>query len=254
MSKPSFSLEGKVAIVTGGSKGIGRAIALAFAESGADIVICSRTAEDLEKVAKEIRAIGKRALVVPTNVAVKAEVDNMIDKAIEEFGTIDILVNNAGMNIMVPPMELREDGWDKVMNNNLKSAYLCSQAAATKCMLKNKKGNIINISSVAGRFPLYQLGAYSISKAGVVMLTRVLSWELAQHGIRVNGIGPGLIKTDLGEPVMDSNALSLMVKVGVPMQRLGEPEEIVGAALFLASDASSYVSGQTIYADGGVPV
>ena len=254
MTIPSFSLENKVAIVTGGSRGIGRAIALAYAEAGADICICSRTAEDLEKVADEIKALGKRALVVPTNVAVKADVDNMVEKTIKEFGTIDILVNNAGMNMMVPLMELREDGWDKVINNNLKSAYLCSQAAATKVMLKNKKGVIINVTSVAGRFPVYQLGAYSVAKAGVVMLTRVLSWELAQHGIRVNGIGPGLIRTDLGEPVMDSAALSMMVKVGVPMNRIGEPEEIVGAALFLASDASSYVSGQILYADGGIPV
>ncbi|MFC1951401.1 SDR family NAD(P)-dependent oxidoreductase [Chloroflexota bacterium] len=254
MTKPNFSLEGKKAIVTGGSRGIGRAIALTYAEAGADVCVASRTAEDLEKVAEEIRALGRKALVVPTNVALKSDVDNMVDETIKEFGTIDILVNNAGMNIMVPLMELREDGWDKVINNNLKSGYLCSQAAATKCMLEKKSGVIINISSIAGRFPVYQLGAYSVAKAGVVMLTRVLSWELAQHGIRVNGIGPGLIKTDLGEPVMDSAALAMMVNVGVPMKRLGETNEIIGAALYLASDASSYMSGQTIYIDGGVPV
>lgn len=254
MTKPNFSLEGKIAIVTGGSRGIGRAIALTYAEAGADICVASRTAEDLEKVAEEIRALGRKALVVPTNVALKSDVDNMVDATIKEFGTIDIMVNNAGMNIMVPLMELREDGWDKVINNNLKSGYLCSQAVATKCMLEKKSGVIINVSSIAGRFPVYQLGAYSVAKAGVVMLTRVLSWELSQHGIRVNGIGPGLIKTDLGEPVMDSAALSMMVNVGVPMKRLGETSEIVGAALYLASDASSYMSGQTIYIDGGVPV
>jgi dehydrogenase/reductase SDR family protein 4 len=254
MTSPNFSLKGKVAIVTGGSRGIGRAIALTYAEAGADVCIASRTAEDLEKVAVEIRALGRKALVVPTNVASKADVDNMVEQTIKEFGKIDILVNNAGMNIMVPLMELREDGWDKVMNNNLKSGYLCSQAAATKCMIEKKTGIIINISSIAGRFPIYQLGAYSVAKAGVVMLTRVLSWELAQHGIRVNGIGPGLIHTDLGDPVMSAPALEMMVNVGVPMKRLGEPEEIVGAALYLASDASSYMSGQTMYIDGGVPV
>jgi NAD(P)-dependent dehydrogenase (short-subunit alcohol dehydrogenase family) len=254
MTSPDFSLKGKVAIVTGGSRGIGRAIALTYAEAGADVCIASRTAEDLEKVAEEIRVLGRKALVVPTNVALKADVDNMVEQTIKEFSTVDILVNNAGMNIMVPLMELREDGWDKVMNNNLKSGYLCSQAAATKCMIEKKSGVIINVSSIAGRFPIYQLGAYSVAKAGVVMLTRVLSWELAQHGIRVNGIGPGLIHTDLGDPVMNAPALDLWVKMGVPMKRMGEPEEIVGAALYLASDASSYMSGQTMYVDGGVPV
>ena len=254
MTTPNFSLKGKVAIVTGGSRGIGKAIALTYAEAGADVCIASRTVDDLEKVASEIRALGRKALVVPTNVALKADVDNMVEQTIKELGTIDILVNNAGMNIMVPLMELREDGWDKVMNNNLKSGYLCSQAAATKCMIEKKSGVIINVSSIAGRFPIYQLGAYSVAKAGVVMLTRVLSWELSEHGIRVNGIGPGLIHTDLGDPVMSAPALEFMVNVGVPMKRMGEPEEIIGAALYLASGASSYMSGQTMYIDGGVPV
>lgn len=252
MTRPDFSLEGKIAIVTGGSKGIGRAIALAYAKAGADVVICSRTKEDLEKVVEEIKTIGRRALAVPTNVSIKSEVDNLMEKAVKEFGTVDILVNNAGMNIMVPLLDLREDGWDKVINNNLKSCYLCSQAVS-KVMLEKKTGNIINVTSVAGRFPIYQLGAYSIAKAGVVMLTRVLSAEMAPHNIRVNAIGPGLVKTELGAPLIESPALELLIKVGIPMNRVAEPEEIVGAALFLASDASSYISGQILYVDGGIP-
>ncbi|MCX6013688.1 MAG: SDR family NAD(P)-dependent oxidoreductase [Chloroflexi bacterium] len=252
MTNPDFTLKGKIAIITGSSRGIGKAIALAYAEAGADIAICSRTQEDLEPVAAEIRALGRHVLAVTCNVAVKADVDNMVNKTIEEFGTIDILVNNAGMNIMVPLLDLREDGWDKVINNNLKSVYLCSQAVS-KVMMEKKKGNIINLTSVAGRFPIYQLGAYSIAKAGVVMLTRVLSSELAPHGIRVNAIGPGVINTDLGEPLMSSPAISMLISFGVPMGRIGETNEITGAALFLASDASTYVSGQILYIDGGVP-
>lgn len=252
MASPSFSLEGKVAIVTGASRGIGKSIALAFAEAGADVVICSRTLADLEKVAEEITALGRRALAVSANVAIKADIDKLMEKAVQEFGTIDILVNNAGMNIMVPLLELREDGWDKVLNTNLKGCYLCSQAVA-KVMVERKKGNIINMTSVAGRFPAHQLGAYSIAKAGVVMLTRVLAVELAPHNIRVNAIGPGLVRTELGAPLLDVPEISKLLEVGIPMKRIAEPEEIVGAALFLASDASSYVTGQTIYVDGGIP-
>jgi len=250
MTIPSFSLEGKVAIVTGGSRGIGRVIALGFAEAGANVVVCSRTLTDLEKVAEEIEALGRRSLAVETNIAVKSEVDNLVEKTLEKFGTIDILVNNAAMNIMRPLTELREDGWDKVMNVGLKGYYLCSQAVA-KVMIEKNSGNIINISSGAAVKAAPMLGAYSISKAGVVMLTQLLAADLARYNIRVNAIGPGMVKTGFSQPMWGNPDMLKVMESQIPLGRLAEPEEIMAVALFLASDASSYITGQTIYVDGG---
>ena len=250
MSIPSFSLAGKVAVVTGGSKGIGRAIALGFAEAGADVVVASRTAADLEKVAQEIEGLGRGALAVETNIAVKAEVDNMVARALDRFGTVDILVNNAAINIMRPLVELREDGWDKVMNIGLKGYYLCSQAAA-KVMIEKGRGNIINIASTGAVKAAPGLGAYSISKAGVVMLTQLLAVELSRHGIRVNAIGPALVRTGFSQPMWDNPDVLKAIEASTPLGRIAEPQDIMSVALFLASDASSYVTGQTIYVDGG---
>lgn len=250
MTIPSLSLEGKVAIVTGGSRGIGRVIALGFAEAGANVVVCSRTLTDLEKVAEEIEALGRRSLAVETNIAVKSEVDNLVEKTLEKFGTIDILVNNAAMNIMRPLTELREDGWDKVMNVGLKGYYLCSQAVA-KVMIEKNSGNIINISSGAAVKAAPMLGAYSISKAGVVMLTQLLATDLARYNIRVNAIGPGMVKTGFSQPMWGNPDMLKVMESQIPLGRLAEPEEIMAVALFLASDASSYITGQTIYVDGG---
>jgi len=250
MTIPSLSLEGKVAIVTGGSRGIGRVIALGFAEAGANVVVCSRTLTDLEKVAEEIEALGRRSLAVETNIAVKSEVDNLVEKTLEKFGTIDILVNNAAINIMRPLTELREDGWDKVMNVGLKGYYLCSQAVA-KVMIEKKSGNIINISSGAAVKAAPMLGAYSISKAGVVMLTQLLAADLARYNIRVNAIGPGMVKTGFSQPMWGNPDMLKVMESQIPLGRLAEPEEIMAVALFLASDASSYITGQTIYVDGG---
>ena len=250
MTIPSLSLEGKVAIVTGGSRGIGRVIALGFAEAGANVVVCSRTLTDLEKVAEEIEALGRRSLAVETNIAVKSEVDNLVEKTLEKFGTIDILVNNAAMNIMRPLTELREDGWDKVMNVGLKGYYLCSQAVA-KVMVEKNSGNIINISSGAAVKAAPMLGAYSISKAGVVMLTQLLAADLARYNIRVNAIGPGMVKTGFSQPMWGNPDMLKVMESQIPLGRLAEPEEIMAVALFLASDASSYITGQTIYVDGG---
>lgn len=250
MPVPTLSLADKVAIVTGGSRGIGRVIALGFAEAGADVVVCSRTLPDLERVAEEIRALGRRSLAVETNIAIKSDVDNLVAKTVAEFGTIDILVNNAAMNIMRPLIELREDGWDKVMNVGLKGYYLCSQAVA-KVMIEKKSGNIINIASGAAVKAAPMLGAYSISKAGVVMLTQLLAADLARYNIRVNAIGPGMVKTGFSQPMWSNPEMLKAIEAGIPLGRLAEPEEIMAVALFLASDASSYITGQTIYADGG---
>ncbi len=250
MTAPKLSLEGKIAIVSGASRGIGRAIALGFAEAGADVVVCSRTLPDLEKVAEEIRVLGRRSLAVEVNIAVKGEVDNLVQTTIKEFGTIDILVNNAAINIMRSLIDLREDGWDKVMNVGLKGYFLCSQAAA-KVMMERKSGNIINMASSAATKAAPALGAYSIAKAGVVMLTKVLALELARYNIRVNAIGPSLVRTGFSQPLWGNPDVLKGIEAGIPVGRIAETEDIVGVALFLASDISSYITGQTIYADGG---
>ncbi|MDY6834612.1 MAG: SDR family oxidoreductase [Chloroflexota bacterium] len=247
---PSFSLQNKVVLVTGGSRGIGKAIALGFAEAGADVVICSRKAPDLEAVAEEIRGLGRKSLAVPTNITVKEEVDNLVNKTLEEFEHIDILVNNAAMNILSPLLDLREDGWDKIMNTDLKGYYLCSQAVG-KVMVGRGGGNIINIASTAAVKSAPGMGAYCIAKAGVIMLTQVLSTELVPSKVRVNAIAPSMVKTRFSQPLWNVPEVESMITAQIPLGRLAEPEEMVGAALFLASDASSYITGQTLFLDGG---
>jgi dehydrogenase/reductase SDR family protein 4 len=250
MTVPNFSLKGKVAIVTGGSRGIGKAIALGFAAAGADVVVASRTMTDLEKAAQEIEALGRRALAAQTNIAVKSEVDSMVAKTLDKFGTIDILVNNAAINVMRPLVDLREDGWDKVMNVDLKGYFLCSQAAA-KVMMGKQSGNIINIVSTGAAKAAPGLGAYSIAKAGVVMLTKLLAVELSGYNIRVNAIGPYLVKTAFSQPMWADPEACKSLEASIPLGRLAEAEDVMRTALFLASEASSYITGQTIFLDGG---
>ncbi|MBM3156716.1 MAG: 3-oxoacyl-ACP reductase FabG [Chloroflexi bacterium] len=250
MSITNSSLKGKVAIVTGAGRGIGRAIALAFARQGAKVVIAEMNLENGKTVADEIHQLGKEALAVQTNIAVKSEVDNMVAKTLEKFGTIDILVNNAAINIMRPLVDLREDGWDKVMNVDLKGYFLCTQAVA-KVMMQKGSGKIINMASTGAAKAAVGLGAYSIAKAGVVMLTRVFAIELAPHNIRVNAIGPYLVKTAFSQPMWSDPEVLRATESSIPLGHIAEPEDIASVALFLASDASSQVTGQTIYVDGG---
>ena len=249
---PSFSLEGKTAIVTGGKRGIGKAIALAFAEAGADVAVCSRVIEDgqLQTVAEEIKRIGRRSLVVQADVTRKTDVDNLVQRLMNEFGRIDILVNNAAVMVRKPLLELSEDDWDTVIDTNLKGYHLCCQAVG-KIMINQKRGNIINMASAHGVRAFEGRGAYPMAKAGVFMLTGVLAKELARYGIRVNGIAPGVVRTEMSHAVWsDSDSLKRMEST-IPLGRLAEPSDIVGAALLLASDASSYITGHTIMVDGG---
>ena len=252
MSIPGFSLEGKVAIVTGGKRGIGKAIALAFAEAGADVVVCSRRVEDggLLAVADQIQRLGRRSLAIQADVSEKTDIDNLVQRVVDEFGVIDILVNNAAMNIRVPLLELREDGWDKIMNTDLKGYYLCSQAVG-KIMVAQRKGNIINMASRVALKARKNIGAYCIAKAGVVMLTRVLALELGSYNIRVNAIAPSVVKTKFSEVLWDEPEKLKKIEAEVPLGYLAEPSDVVGSALFLASDASSYITGHTIIVDGG---
>jgi dehydrogenase/reductase SDR family protein 4 len=240
MSVVDFSLENKVALVTGGSRGIGRAIALTFAENGADVAISSRKLPELEKVAEEIKATGRKALAISSHIAKAEESKNLVDKVKEEFGRIDILVNNAGTNpYMGPLIDAEEWAWDVVMNVNLKGPFLLSQMVA-RVMQEQGSGNIINIASTAGINPS-ALHMYSVSKAGVIMLTRVMAMEWGKDNIRVNAIAPGLIKTRFSEALWK----------GTPAEdRAAIPEDVAGAALYLASDASRFVSGATLVVSG----
>ena len=252
MGAPNFSLSGEVAIVTGGKRGIGREIALTLAEAGADIALCSRVVEDggLESVVEEIKRLGRRSLGIQADTSRKADVDRMVKKVVDEFGRIDILVNNAGVLMNVPFLEMSEDVWDKHMNVNLKGYYLCSQAVG-KEMVRRRKGCIINIASDVAFRAVPTLAAYCISKAGIIMLTRVLAQELGQFGIRANAIAPGLIRTELSKPTWSDPVFLKHMETITPLGRIGELDDIKGAALFLASKASSYVSGSTILVNGG---
>lgn len=251
MGIPDLSLEGKVAVVTGGRQGIGKAIALTLAEAGADVVVCGRTLPDLEKVAEEIRALGRRSLAVQTDVSRKSEVDNLVQRVEDELGTIDILVNNAGISGRATLFEASEDEWDRVMDVNLRGCYLCSQAVG-KGMIERKKGNIISIASTDGLSAETLRMPYNISKAGVVMLTRVLARQLSSYGIRVNAIAPGWIRTEMTRLLWDYPERLKLVEAEIPLGRIAEPGEMAGVALFLASEASSYITGHTIVADGGM--
>ena len=246
------SLAGRAAIVTGGRRGIGRAIALALAEAGADVVLGDRVVDDgeLEAVAAEIKKRGRRSLAIQADITQKADVDSLVQKTLAELGSIDILVNNAAMNIRAPLLELNEEGWDKVINTDLKGYYLCSQAAG-KIMVQQKRGNIINIASTAAMYTAPEMGAYCIAKAGVVMLTRILAVELAEHNIRVNAVAPSLVKTKFSQPLWADPKTLREIESEIPLARLAEPEDIVGSVLFLASDASAYITGHTIVVDGG---
>ena len=242
MSIVNFSLEGKVALVTGGSRGIGRATALTFAEAGADVAISARNLPDLELVVEEIKSKGRKGLAVVSHIAKIEESTNLVETVKAEFGRIDILVNNAGTNPYGGPLiDAEEWVWDVTMNVNLKGPFLLSQLVA-RIMLEQGGGNIINIASTAGITP-GPLHIYSVTKAGLIMLTRVMAREWGQHKIRVNAIAPSMVKTRFSEPLWKGTPAA---------DHLGSPEDIAGAALYLASDASRYVSGETITI-GGVP-
>jgi dehydrogenase/reductase SDR family protein 4 len=249
-----FSLQKKVAVITGGSRGIGRAIALAYAEAGADVVVSSRNKRppELEKVAEEIQATGKRALAVPAHVGKKEEVEALVRKTIQAFGRIDILVNNAGANPVLSTMvDLEVESFEKVLEVNLKGAFLMSKAVVPE-MIRQGGGRIINMSSVSGlRARADGTGAYCISKAAMNMMTQVMARELAPHHILVNAIAPGSIKTEFSRVNWTDPERKAQRLREIELSRFGEPEEVVGIALFLASDAGSFVTGEIIRVDGG---
>ncbi|KAF0158476.1 MAG: short-chain dehydrogenase/reductase SDR [Syntrophaceae bacterium] len=256
MSK--FSLKDKVAIVTGGSRGIGQGIAFGFAKAGAKVVVTSRKAQDLEATASEIKAFGGEALVLPAHLGKMEEIQRVVDTVMAKYGRIDILVNNAGASpAMGSVLDSDERLWDTIMNLNLKGLYFLSQACA-KIMKNQGGGKIINVASIDGFKPEPFVSVYSVSKAGVRMITKAFAMELASHNIQVNTIAPGPISTKM----MDSHWWNLTPEEAkkakadleniLPMRRIGYPDDIAGAAIYLASEASSYTTGTEIIIDGAV--
>ncbi len=252
-----FSLKGKTAIVTGGGRGIGKAIALGFAKAGAKVALTSRKMNDLEATAAEIKAFGGEAFPIEAHLAKMEEISNMVNTVTGKFGRIDILVNNAGTNpAMGTVLDADERLWDTIMNLNLKGLYFSSQAVA-RVMKKQGGGKIINIASIDGIKPEPGVSIYDISKAGVRMVTRAFAVELAPFNIQVNTIAPGPISTKLLDshwfhlPPEEAKKQKEELAKMTPMGRIGDPDEIAGAAIYLASDASSYTTGAEILIDGG---
>ncbi|MBN2401638.1 MAG: SDR family oxidoreductase [Spirochaetes bacterium] len=250
MGNTKFDLTGKSAIVTGGGKGIGRAIALGLAASGASVVVAARTKQEIDSVADEITKSGGRAIAVPADLTVNEQLENLVSTAVSSFGSIDILVNNAARSFMRSLLDMREDGWDKVFDTNVKSVWLLSRIAA-RHMMEKKSGSIINITTVGAERTEPGMSAYNTSKAALKMLTRCMAREWAEYGIRVNAVGPAITRTEFSKPIWSNPDIAKKMIAGIPMGRLAEPEEIVGAVLFLVSGAAGFVTGQSIYVDGG---
>jgi NAD(P)-dependent dehydrogenase (short-subunit alcohol dehydrogenase family) len=246
-----FSLDGKVAVVTGASRGIGRAIALGLADAGADVAVAARTESDLESLVEEIRNRGRKAVAVPTDVLDRSALESLFDRTIDELGGLDVLVNNAGGTRFIAPITtLRPEGWDKVIDLNLNAVFHATQLAAQR-MIDRGGGSIIQISSVAGVQGAEGLSFYSAAKAGVRLMTQAVARELASSGVRLNSIAPGWIATDLNANLWGDEGIRKAMEDTIPMGRFGQAEEIVGPAVFLASDASSFVTGATLLVDGG---
>jgi len=247
-----LALQGKVALVTGGSRGIGKAIALQLADAGADVIVSSRKLPDLEKTAGEIRAMGRRSLAVSAHNAKMEDLRHLVSRVKDEFGTIDILVNNAGVNpVIADVLHMEEAAFDLIMNVNLKSYYFLSQAAAKMMVEREKGGTIINIASVGGFLVAAGFGPYCMSKAAIIAMTKVLAAELGSYNIRVNCIAPGIVRTKFSEALWSDEQLMVEAMKKMALKKIAQPEEIARTALYLASDASSFMTGSTLIIDGG---
>lgn len=246
-----FDLTDRVAIVTGAGKGIGKALALGLARSGADVVVAARTTADIEKTTEEIRALGRRSLAVPTDVIESEQIAEMVRRTLEEFKRVDILVNNAGGGPRRPALKQSERFWEAIMRFNVTSTLVASRAVAD-AMIEQGRGNIINIASVIGRGNMPEHSAYAVAKDAIISLTARLAIEWAQYGIRVNAIAPGFVATEMAAPLFETDPDLREIMKTIPLGRPAKPEELVGAAIYLASDASSYVTGRTIAVDGGL--
>jgi len=252
MSKRLFELTGKVAIVTGGGKGIGKSIAIGLAQHGANVVLCSRSQGELEQVARKIRKIGQKALPIVLDMTQISQFDGLVKETKKVFKRVDILVNNAGALLVGPALEVDEKSWDLVMDTNAKGAFFLAQKVGQVMIRQGWGGSIINVTSEVVQKVEVNIGAYCPSKAALYSITKILAREWGKYKIRVNSLAPCFVNTVLNQPLFAQKKEFYEPKLkGVPLGRHSEPEDLVGAAVFLASDASSYVSGTTILVDGG---
>lgn len=247
-----FDLAGKVAIVTGGHGGIGKAQALALADAGADVAVCSRDMEKLASAAAEIKAKGRKSLAVGVDVTVEKSVQEMVEKVLKQFGKIDILVNAAGVGIYKPAETFPLDEFEKVIRINSIGTFICCKSVGVE-MIKKRDGRIINVSSVRGRYGLpANYAGYCSSKGAVDTLTRTLACEWAKHNILVNAVAPTIVETELTRPNLSNPEYAKMMRSRIPLGRWAMPEDVAGATVFFASPAASFITGQVLYIDGGV--
>jgi NAD(P)-dependent dehydrogenase (short-subunit alcohol dehydrogenase family) len=250
MASSIFDLQGKTAVVVGGTTGIGHALSLGLADAGADVIASSRRQEQVEQVAAEIEAKGRKTLRHTSDVHDRATLEALRDAVLGQFGKVDILVNCAGITKRAPTLDFPEEDWDRIIDTNLNGTLRGCQVFG-KAMLNRGYGRIINIGSLSTYVGLYEVAAYCASKAAVGALTKVLAVEWSRHGVLVNAIAPGLFRTALNANLLDSTERGREFKMRLPMGRWGKTEELIGAAVYLASDAASYVTGEILVVDGG---
>jgi NAD(P)-dependent dehydrogenase (short-subunit alcohol dehydrogenase family) len=251
MVKNFFDLTGKVALVTGASRGLGQYFARALALAGADLIITARKREDTEPFARELEALGRRVVSLPLDVRDEGSIQRMADEAQAAFGQIDILVNNAGCNVRKPSLEVTWEDWNKVLDTNLRGTFFVAQQVA-RHMIPRKRGRIINIGSVTAVFGYAGIGPYCASRGGVKQLTMSLADEWGRHGVTVNCLAPGWFRTEQNKVLYDNARWVEYLCERIPLKRPGQPNDLDGAVVFLASDASQYVTGQTLLVDGGI--
>ena len=250
MNSQAFDLSGKVALVTGASRGLGKGMALALAGAGAKMALAARGAEGLEKTVREVQDLGREALGVPTDVTQVEQIRALVRHTVDHFGRLDVLIPAAGINLRGPTVDYAEVDWDRVMAVNLKGVFFTCQAAG-RVMIEQGSGSIINVASLTTTFGFPNIAAYCASKGGVGQLTKSLASEWAPYGVRVNAVGPGYYRTVMTEPLFRDPDFREYIYGRIPMERPGVPEDLGGAAVFLASDASAYITGQVLYVDGG---
>jgi len=253
MGSLSYNLDGKVAIVTGGTRGIGLAIAQELLKQHAKVVICARKQEGLDR-AKEMLKAGDNLLTCVAHIAKEDDVNALVDAAVQKYSTVDILINNVGMNLMTGSLvDVELSAWQKIIDSNLTGTFLVSKKVGA-IMRQQKRGKIVSISSVAGRLASPGMNVYGIAKAGVEMMTKNLAVELAPFNVQVNAVAPGMVRTDFSKPFWSNEAIHDMVVKNIPMGRIAEIDEVVHPVLFLASDGARYITGQTIVIDGGASI